>query len=59
MAWLQVVGTLLAFAFEIFKLWRDKDAERIKIKKEALREGVDAIGNSDISALNRAIERMR
>lgn len=59
MGWFQILGIVLSFAFEIFKLWKEKNEELIKVKKEALKDGLDAIGESDISKLNIAIQRLR
>lgn len=59
MGWMQIAGLLLTMTMEIFKLWKEKNDEIIKIKKEALKDAVDAIGESDISKLSRSIERMR
>lgn len=59
MGWLQVAGLVLSMVMEIFKLWKEKNDEIIKIKKEALKDAIDAVGESDVSKLSRSIERLR
>ncbi len=59
MGWLTVISSILTLTIKLFDLWIDHDRERTKRKKEALNEALDAIENSDVSSLNRAIGRMR
>lgn len=56
---LQILGAILTLAMELFKLWRERDEDLKAIKKEAMKDAMDAIDAGDSAALSRSLERMR
>ena len=55
---LQIIGAILTLAMGLFNLWREKDVVVKAIKKEAMKDAMDAIDAGDSAALGRAFERM-
>ncbi len=53
------IVTALKLALGIFELWRERDLEKRKRRKDALKEALDAVDNHDSYALTRAFGRMR
>ena len=54
-----LAGAILQFLVKVIDIWREKDAEKKKLKQEALNVIKEGIATRDASKLTMGFDRMR